>query len=280
MNNNLIAESDRVTKVFWDRLGFDNELSVYSILSGTGLVPELLMHKDRELTLRRSEGVTFSEKVDEILSKGSSFADDLHALAEMISAWFISFEEAYHDNTSFWLVNDDINPRNILLEENSCMGIDFEATRHGTMIEAASPLLGMILTMDMPKAEKDMLAEQMALLLSAHFAIDKALLEGAGTEAAEKIDKRRKRMRVIRQSTLGILAGGKATRMGGVDKSSIVLNGYTFMERILHSAGVFDRILISSNRQYALPFPVVSDFYADIGPMGSSMIEAENKASL
>jgi molybdopterin-guanine dinucleotide biosynthesis protein A len=269
MKNNLIAESDRVTKVFWDRMSFDNELSVYRIMSGTGLVPELLMQKDKKITLRRSEGITLSEKIDEILSKSSSRADDLHALAEIISAWFISFEESYHDNTSFRLVNNDLNPRNILVEKSSCIGIDFEAARNGTIIEAAASLLGMILTMDMPDSEKEAFAGQMVLGLSSHFGIDKALLEGEGKESAGKIVKRRKRMKLIRDSSFGLLAGGKAERMGGIDKSSIVLGGYTFMERILHTAGIFDRILISSNRQYAFPFTVVRDIHADIGPMGA-----------
>jgi molybdopterin-guanine dinucleotide biosynthesis protein A len=72
---------------------------------------------------------------------------------------------------------------------------------------------------------------------------------------------------------LGILAGGRGTRLGGVDKAFIVRDGITQVERVVQRfAGEFSQLLVSANRapeRYAaLGFTVVEDRKPDLGPIG------------
>ncbi len=56
-------------------------------------------------------------------------------------------------------------------------------------------------------------------------------------------------MRAHGDITLGILAGGRATRLGGTDKAWAVYRGETLIERTLHALGEeFSARLISANR--------------------------------
>ncbi|CCO46438.1 Molybdopterin-guanine dinucleotide biosynthesis protein A [Vibrio nigripulchritudo SOn1] len=70
-----------------------------------------------------------------------------------------------------------------------------------------------------------------------------------------------------------ILAGGKATRMGGQDKGLVTLNNVPLIEHV-HSilSEQTDDILINANRnqsQYAQYAKVISDEFADFpGPLG------------
>jgi molybdenum cofactor guanylyltransferase len=65
-----------------------------------------------------------------------------------------------------------------------------------------------------------------------------------------------------------ILAGGKATRLGGVDKRELVVDGRTIFERQVDAlAGCVAEIVVSSRR--AVPgYRTVLDDVADLGPLG------------
>ena len=73
--------------------------------------------------------------------------------------------------------------------------------------------------------------------------------------------------------TLGILAGGRGSRLGGCDKAWIVRDGKTQVERM---ARRFERdvarVLVSANRDpekfAALGFDVVADRVTGLGPLG------------
>ena len=243
-------------------MSFDNELNLYRNLSGTGLVPALLSRRDDTVTLEKIDGITLSERLE-------SSCSGPERLSEALFSWFSSFEDTYREKSGAFLVNDDLNPRNILLRDGRAVRIDFEKTHPGTSLEACSALLSMILSLDLPKPRKESLFEGLLEAAAAHYRLDEAALRRDCGERALKTARRRLRMKAVRQSSCGILAGGKGSRMGGADKSSLILGGYTFMERILHTMDFFDRVLISSNGPLSVPYPRIPDIHTDIGPLGA-----------
>lgn len=273
---------DRLTKVYSDRIGFENELNIYSIMSGTGLVPELLMQETEKLTFRKVIGPTLSERIEEILGTEGSHFEELSKLSASISNWFVSFEQLFLEKTSSRLLNGDLNPRNLLFGDDICVGIDFEKATEGNMHRAAAQLLGMIRSMDMPDADKTILLNRIKSAICSSLCLDEQLVNSLTAEIVRLTQERRARMERIRLSSCGILAGGKATRMGGIDKSSLMLGKYSFMERLLHTADMFDRIMISSNNDKTYPYPSVRDIYRDIGPLGAihSLLSACETESL
>jgi molybdopterin-guanine dinucleotide biosynthesis protein A len=75
-----------------------------------------------------------------------------------------------------------------------------------------------------------------------------------------------------RDITLGILAGGRGTRLGGCGKAWIVRDGVTQVERIARRfAKETHEVLVSANadaaRFEALGFRVVADRVPDLGPI-------------
>jgi molybdopterin-guanine dinucleotide biosynthesis protein A len=89
-------------------------------------------------------------------------------------------------------------------------------------------------------------------------------------------------MKVSRQVTAVVLAGGRARRMGGRDKGLIELNHRPLIEYALAALrGQVDRILINANRNLeryaALGYPVIADshggFSGPLAGMASALIE-------
>ncbi|HXH00622.1 MAG TPA: NTP transferase domain-containing protein, partial [Xanthomonadaceae bacterium] len=73
--------------------------------------------------------------------------------------------------------------------------------------------------------------------------------------------------------TLGILAGGRATRLGGLDKAWLLCDGMPQVLRLLQWSGPqVGAVVVSANRgldRYATAgLRVVVDRLADIGPLG------------
>jgi molybdopterin-guanine dinucleotide biosynthesis protein A len=72
--------------------------------------------------------------------------------------------------------------------------------------------------------------------------------------------------------TAAILAGGRGTRLGGVDKSALVIDGQRLIDRQLAVLGrLADHLLIVATqpgRFAALGVPVVSDLVPDSGALG------------
>lgn len=72
-------------------------------------------------------------------------------------------------------------------------------------------------------------------------------------------------------ATAAILAGGQATRFGGVDKGALVVGTHSILERQLHElAQISDDILLVGSRHVSgnVGFRVVADRRPDCGPLG------------
>ena len=71
-----------------------------------------------------------------------------------------------------------------------------------------------------------------------------------------------------------VLAGGKSKRTNGKNKSFLLYENKTFIDRILEELSVFDEVLISvgndkSKENYShLPYTLVVDEFEEIGPLG------------
>jgi len=65
-----------------------------------------------------------------------------------------------------------------------------------------------------------------------------------------------------------ILAGGKATRLGGVDKRQLVIDGRTIFERQLEALAPCVADIIVSSRRAVPGHRTVLDDVADLGPLG------------
>lgn len=73
--------------------------------------------------------------------------------------------------------------------------------------------------------------------------------------------------------TLGLLAGGRATRLGGIDKAWLRRNGEPQVQRLIHAfASVVGTVLVSANRdpsRYAeCGLHAIPDRVLGIGPLG------------
>lgn len=71
--------------------------------------------------------------------------------------------------------------------------------------------------------------------------------------------------------TLAILAGGQGTRLGGVEKGLLELDGRPLLQRLLELAGLFaDVLLVTNNASPYVRFPVrcVSDVVRERGAPG------------
>jgi molybdopterin-guanine dinucleotide biosynthesis protein A len=71
---------------------------------------------------------------------------------------------------------------------------------------------------------------------------------------------------------IGILAGGGARRMGGIDKALLRIGKGTFLERIVEEAAPqSDELLISigsREKNYPMPFPQIRDIFPASGVIG------------
>ncbi len=73
-------------------------------------------------------------------------------------------------------------------------------------------------------------------------------------------------------TTLAILAGGKATRLGGVNKALIEIEGETIISKIHRALGsICNEVIIISNQtqiDYRIPAKIHSDIIENCGPLG------------
>lgn len=75
------------------------------------------------------------------------------------------------------------------------------------------------------------------------------------------------------RAALGILAGGRATRLGGRDKAWLLRDGIPQVERVAQALRpLVERVLVSANRDpapfLAAGFEPVADLHPDRGPIG------------
>ncbi len=74
------------------------------------------------------------------------------------------------------------------------------------------------------------------------------------------------------KTTLAILAGGKATRLGGINKALIEIEGETIISRIHRALGpICNEVIIISNQShgdYRIPAKLYPDTIENCGPLG------------
>ncbi|MBQ6593013.1 MAG: NTP transferase domain-containing protein [Solobacterium sp.] len=254
MNNRTEIKDNCVIKQYRDRISFENERMIYRNLPADGLVPVLREEGERTLVLERLPGQTFSAWLDTGPSPSEA--------AKLIAEWICRFEDAAFTVFGQYPVLEDLNPRNLIVTPDGICGIDFEYWHSGTREEALAVMCSMARTL---YGGADIAACLEQRLSGA------AVPEGRIKAEAERIRQRRAAMENIRRSACIILAGGKASRMNGAAKGLLALGEYTFIERILHTVQLFDRIRISANtHDYdALGYPVIPDAVQDCGPMGA-----------
>ena len=254
MNNRISITENSVIKQYRDRISFENERRIYRILPAEGLIPVLREVRENTLILQRVEGPTFSAWLD----AGASAAE----AADLLAEWILRFGKAVFHALGVYLVLDDLNPRNLIVTPDGIRGLDFEQYHTGTKEEAHAVPCAMLRTMHGGEEAAEILEQKL-------FGTD--IPEEKIKEQVERIRQRREAMPVIRRSSCTILAGGKASRMNGAAKGLLMLDDHTFMDLILHTVQIFDRICISANtddyNDYG--YPVIPDAVKDCGPAGA-----------
>ncbi len=268
MNRNAMQEETNcIRKCFRDRISYENEREIYRLMGGTGLVPELLGCGEACLFLEKKAGVPLSEYL-------SGTDADIAALAGGLADWMLRFQTVFHEKTGRWAILEDLDARSLLVAEPSgaICGTGFERRRFGSREDAFAVLPAMLLSAYPEESGENRLAR--AVMSGFRGSLDRTLMDRSVARMCAELASQRSAMTVIRRSSCGILAGGKGSRMGGLDKSALMLGRFSFLEHLLHTAQCFDRILISSNLR---PVPAaggfqsglhVPDKYRDAGPMG------------
>lgn len=285
MNNRFLqSDGDTIRKVFHDRIAYDSERRIYALLEGTGLIPALLDAGEDRLMIERKAGSTLSEVLYRTgggpgaRSAVTADAAETAVLAAALAGWMEQFQAAFHAKTGGWMVNEDLNPRNLLVtgEPPRICGIDFESWHFGEREEAFAVLPAMLEAMDLEEDVRSILTGTVRSRFAGF--LDRERLDRCVEEGLAGIRLRRSAMQAIRTSSCGIMDGGKGSRMGGADKGSLMLESYRFMEHILHTVQCFDRILIStaglacgfgSGPVSDAAYPHVPDLHPGKGPMGA-----------
>ena len=89
------------------------------------------------------------------------------------------------------------------------------------------------------------------------------------------------------KTTLAILAGGKATRLGGINKALIEIEGETIISKIHRALGpICNEVIIISNQaqtDYRIPAKIYPDIIENCGPLGgihSALLHSSNEIVL
>ena len=272
MNNRIIVKNDRcIKKVFRDRIAFENERKIYELPGATGSVPALYSCGDLCLNIEKKNGKTLSAFLDETgissakrscpAGRDACCGSDemIPRLAKALADWMIQFQAAFHAGTGDWMVSEDLNPRGMLVtdEDLHICGIDFEYWHIGSKEEAFAALPAMLCSLDLADDREKRLAEMVCE--SYGDSVEKTLLDSCVEKRLQEIRLARSAMKRIRVSSCGILAGGKGSRMGHIDKAGLMLGDYSFLEHILHTVQCFDRILVNTAE---------TDLHPGSGPMG------------
>ena len=268
MNNTLYYTEDTVTKVYRDRICFGHEKRIYDLLNHTGLIPDLLREETQTLVLERIQGIPFGETADR--------CTDLSREVYRVCRWYSALLDTVNELSGEWIVLDDLNPGNILVTPERICGIDFEEYHAGNPLEACAVLCAILACMRIP--EKETCVRQAVTFFVKQYSLSAEDFTEELRIQIQKITERRNAMKLIRNSTAVILAGGQSRRMNSMPKGLLKLGEYTFMDHILHTLQVFDDLRISANDDtYAeYKYPVIHDRIPGLGPVGAlSSILAE-----
>ncbi len=271
MNNQLYYTENTVTKIYRDWICFEQEKKIYDLLNHSGLTPDLLRAEKQTLVLERIQGMTFRETADR--------CTDLSREVYRVCRWYSALLDTANELSGEWIIFDDLNPGNILMTPEYVYGIDFEEYHAGNCTEACAVLCAMLACMRIP--EKEMYVQQAVTFFVKQYSLSIEDLTEELSIQIQKILERRSAMKLIRNSTAVVLAGGQSRRMNSIPKGLLKLGEYTFMDHILHTLQIFDDLQISTNDDtYAeYEYPVIHDRIPGLGPVGalSSILAGTDK---
>ncbi len=244
---------------------------MYDLLGHSGLIPGLLRVEKQAIVLERIPGMTFGETAETC----TNISREVYRVCQ----WYSALLDTVNERTGEWIVLDDPNPGNILITPERVYGIDFEEYHTGNCTEACAVLCAMLACMRIP--EKEACVSQTVAFFVKHYSLSAEDLTEELSVQIQKITEKRSAMKLIRNSTAVILAGGQSRRMNSMPKGLLKLGEYTFMDHLLHTLQVFDDLRISANDDvYAeYEYPVIRDHIPGLGPMGalSSLLAETDK---
>ncbi len=267
MKNNIsINHSENtVTKTFRSTIACDKEKYLLEMLSGTGLVPQLLQAGNKTITTKHCQGAL----VADILLADS--LQDVCAVIKALAEWMADFGQRFSMAAGSHIVLEDINPRNFIYTGGKITGVDFEAWHIGGSEENLLFLPAMVkntrFASDYTAAQAYEYAIDIIRRLTGRKVDEIAL---TAEQFSQKTISRRDLMKIIRKCDCVIIAGGKSSRMGS-PKGLLVLDGYTFTDRLIYSAQLFDNLYISANMPEYGCFgcKLIPDIHTDRGPLGA-----------
>lgn len=256
-----------VVKSFRSRIACDKEKHILTQLTDTGLVPKLFSCDGFSVTMEYCDGVLLSELFR------SDDCEAICAAIQKLAEWFEMFERSILEKTGEYITLEDINPRNFIYDprSDSIRGIDFEAWHTGGPSENLLYMPAMVRTSQFCNEELSKASFDLALQIAADQS-GKCFEHVCGlvNTAVEKRLLRRRIMAFVRQCDCVVIAGGKSSRMGS-PKGLLRLGGYTFVDKLIYSAQIFDTVYISANTDDYSCFncDTIVDIYKDKGPIGA-----------
>ncbi len=272
MKNRIVFKDNCIEKRFRSVISFDNELKVYEIMAGSGLVPALFSCTEKCLVLEKLKGQNLADAIwqpDERL---------MFANAQRRRRAFCDFQQYYFSKTGRYLVNRDSNLKNFVIDGDEVKLIDFENSYRGDFVQAAGRFLAPYVS------ENDLMYEcyeKACNVIKEYFPhVD---INEAGVIARTEFSaamRRRKLMPAIRKAALCIAAGGKSSRMG-TDKGLLPIGGYSICDNIIYNLSIFDNIIISANNSDYSRFglPVYNDEHSDKGPLSAIYTAVKNRGT-
>lgn len=265
MKNKLLIDSNHksVTKEFRSKIACAREAQALRRLSGTGLAPELLHSDPHRLTMTLCAGEPLSVWIE-------------HGSPELLRRLYRQVTDQLLRLAAAGVIQEDVNPGNFLYDSKQdriyCIDLeDWHPTSPDDPGDSLAALLAMIRMTRFPTEEiKESVCASTHDHILAQTHCAPALLDQQTAHHLEFLRMRRRVMPQIRQTDCVILAGGKSSRMG-TPKALLPLGESTFLDHMIHTAGIFDRLSLSANDPLYDDFrcPRIPDIHREIGPLGA-----------
>ncbi len=261
MKNKIKIGKVTVEKSFVSSVAFEKEKYLLSVMSGSGMTPVLLSAKNQTISMSKISGRRLSDCVQ---------TDNPLPLLCRLAVWIKDFTKYFFEKTGRYIVLDDINPRNFIVDEK-VYGIDFESWHYGDAKDNYAGLLAMASSLyHGGDADNTDIRGRLADYICDLTGCDREELHKKAQRKTDFLSARRKAMQHIKKTTFVLLAGGNSSRMG-TDKGLLAIGSHTFTDEIVYNMSVFDNMMISANSAEYERFNirVVKDNFSRTGPIGA-----------